>query len=90
MHTTRMQERLMTDQRFQRDIGGTAGINRWSAGCDGRELQRQRTKVQKGTTDIAQKTVEVKSEADTVTDEVGRCDQTAQRLTQDISVFVVD
>ena len=44
----------------------------------------------KGTTDIAQKTVEVKSEADTVTDEVGRCDQTAQRLTQDISVFVVD
>ena len=44
----------------------------------------------KGTTDIAQKTVEVKSEADTVTDEVGRCDQTAQRLTQEISVFVVD
>ena len=44
----------------------------------------------KGTTDIAQKTVEVKSEADTVTEEVGRCDQTAQRLTQEISVFVVD
>ena len=44
----------------------------------------------KGTRENAQKTVEVKSEADTVTDEVGRCDQTAQRLTQDISVFVVD
>ena len=44
----------------------------------------------KGTTDIAQKTVEVKSEADTVTEEVGRCDQTAQRLTEEISVFIVD
>lgn len=44
----------------------------------------------KGTTDIAQKTIDVKAEADKVTSEVAKCDETAGRLSEEISVFKVD
>lgn len=44
----------------------------------------------KGTTDIAQKTVDVKAEADEVTNEVAKCDETARRLSEEISVFKVN
>lgn len=44
----------------------------------------------KGTTDIAQKTIDVKAEADEVTSEVAKCDETAGRLSEEISVFKVN
>ena len=44
----------------------------------------------KGTTDIAQKTIDVKAEADEVTSDVAKCDETARRLNEEISVFKVD
>jgi len=43
----------------------------------------------KGTTDIAQKTIDVKTEADSVTAEVERCDETAKKLMEEIGVFKI-
>lgn len=44
----------------------------------------------KGTTDIAQRTIDVKAEADQVTGEVSRCDETARKLSEEIAKFKVD
>lgn len=43
-----------------------------------------------GTTDIAQKTLDVKSRTEEVSGEVDKCDNTAKRLNEEISVFVIE
>lgn len=44
----------------------------------------------KGTADIATRTTEVKSRTDAVTGEVEKCNDTAKRLNEEISVFIVE
>lgn len=43
-----------------------------------------------GTTSIASKTTDVKHQTDIVSEEVDKCDTTAKRLNQEISVFIVE
>ena len=43
-----------------------------------------------GTTSIASKTTDVKYQTDIVSEEVDKCDSTAKRLNQEISVFIVE
>ena len=43
-----------------------------------------------GTTNIASKTTDVKYQTDIVSEEVDKCDSTAKRLNQEISVFIVE